>query len=638
MKRLIGMWRLPVAGALVASLASIAPAGAATPAPEDAARAWRVACADPCPGPSGRYYATMAYDASIEAVVLFGGVFFGEGGPFLNDTWLWSGAGWEKVLPPTLPPKSYPVMAYDAATGTIVLVTGGQTWLWTGSTRTWTKQSPALQPPQRNPGNGGMAYDPVSRTVLLYDPVGRDAWTWDGATRQWTLHNPSVRPPQERDEAFPLAYDPATRKVVLFGSGGTWLWDGATKNWSQANPAVSPEPRIAPAMATDEELGAPVMFGGMRYRGVPPVDPLAVHVADTWVWDGTLTTWVPYPAAGPTPRFAASMAYDAARGRTVLFGGEGLVPEDPACGAFCWNFPDETWTFGPVAPDLDPGSDTTPPETSITAGPSGAVTPTGATFEFASSEEGSTFACSLDGSEPVQCTSPRSYTGLAQGSHTFQVAATDAAGNTDPSPAVRTWSVDSVAPAATTLLAPANGTTTNVARDFDWSDVGDPSGVSYHLQVDNGGSGFGSPEIDRPGMGASSYSVPFVLPDGTYSWRVKTTDGGGNAGPWSSVFSFTLDAAAPSAPGNLTATALKGKKISLTWTASSDGSGSGIAQYEIYRATSSSGPFARIAGTTQTTYTNSGLTQNTTYWYYVRAIDRAGNVSADSTTASARAR
>src|SRR5215217_665076 len=88
--------------------------------------------------------------------------------------------------------------------------------------------------------------------------------------------------------------------------------------------------------------------------------------------------------------------------------------------------------------------DTAPPETTITAGPAEGRTTTQAeaSFSFSSSETNSTFSCQLDGSGFSPCTSPKAYNSLANGSHTFDVTATDAAGNTDDTPASGTWTVN----------------------------------------------------------------------------------------------------------------------------------------------------------------------------------------------------
>src|SRR5262249_23168442 len=87
-----------------------------------------------------------------------------------------------------------------------------------------------------------------------------------------------------------------------------------------------------------------------------------------------------------------------------------------------------------------------PPDTTITGGPSGTVTTATASFTFAASEPGATFACSLDGRGFQPCTSPQTYSGLGDGAHSFQVRATDVAGNADPSPAAQTWTVRAAPP------------------------------------------------------------------------------------------------------------------------------------------------------------------------------------------------
>src|SRR5207244_2627679 len=107
-----------------------------------------------------------------------------------------------------------------------------------------------------------------------------------------------------------------------------------------------------------------------------------------------------------------------------------------------------TWTVSVIVPD-----------TTITAGPSGTVNSTSASFSFTSTQAGSTFECSLDGAAFSSCTSPKAYTGLANGSHTFQVRAKDTVGNVDATPASTTWTIDTIAPTGVAITAPTNGAT-----------------------------------------------------------------------------------------------------------------------------------------------------------------------------------
>jgi CSLREA domain-containing protein len=98
-------------------------------------------------------------------------------------------------------------------------------------------------------------------------------------------------------------------------------------------------------------------------------------------------------------------------------------------------------------------ADSTPPDTTITANPTNPTNSTSASFSFTGSDNQTlpaslTFECKLDAGAFGACTSPKSYSGLALGSHTFAVRAIDAAGNVDPTPASFTWEIH----AATSLL------------------------------------------------------------------------------------------------------------------------------------------------------------------------------------------
>ncbi|MFI5026678.1 MAG: hypothetical protein ACHQCI_08020 [Solirubrobacterales bacterium] len=105
--------------------------------------------------------------------------------------------------------------------------------------------------------------------------------------------------------------------------------------------------------------------------------------------------------------------------------------------------------------DPDPASrsftvDTTPPDTTISGGPSGATNNPNPSFTFTSPDPGAGFRCSLDGAGYAPCSSPQSYSSLSDRAHTFRVEAIDAATNPDPTPASAAFTVDT-APPQTTL-------------------------------------------------------------------------------------------------------------------------------------------------------------------------------------------
>ena len=104
--------------------------------------------------------------------------------------------------------------------------------------------------------------------------------------------------------------------------------------------------------------------------------------------------------------------------------------------------------------------------------------------------------------------------------------------------------------------------------------------------------------------------------------------------PQSQLYPGSGSGSPPTAPTGLTAIAQGKKKIVLNWTQSST---PGITGNRVYRSTTSGGPYSLIATLNPTTFSNTGLTSGTTYYYVVTAVNANGE-SPNSNQASARAR
>jgi len=181
--------------------------------------------------------------------------------------------------------------------------------------------------------------------------------------------------------------------------------------------------------------------------------------------------------------------------------------------------------------DGTPPSDTTPPETTIDSGPSGTTTETTATFTF-SANEPATFQCSLDNAPWSACSSPRTYSGLAAGTHTFRVRAIDTAGNVDPTPAERTWTIQQASdttPPETTIDSGPSGTTTDTTATFTFS-ANEPATFECSLN----GSAWTACTSPRTYTG---------LAVGTHTFGVRAIDTAGNVDPTPAERTWTIASA-----------------------------------------------------------------------------------------------
>ena len=170
--------------------------------------------------------------------------------------------------------------------------------------------------------------------------------------------------------------------------------------------------------------------------------------------------------------------------------------------------------------------DTEPPDTSIVSGPPEATKSGEASFEFASTEPGGSFECSFDAVAWTPCASQQQVSGLLEGSYTYSVRAVDAAGNADPSPSSRTWTIDMTAPDTSITSGPRRETASRSAS-FDFS-ASEP-GSRLACKLDSGGWA----------ECATAKNVT-ELSDGSHTLSVAAIDAVGNVDPTPATHTWTV--------------------------------------------------------------------------------------------------
>ena len=179
--------------------------------------------------------------------------------------------------------------------------------------------------------------------------------------------------------------------------------------------------------------------------------------------------------------------------------------------------------------------DSTPPDTTLVATPGNPTNETAPTFGFTSPDAGATFECSLDAAAYDPCTSPKSYSGVAGGSHTFRVRAIDGSGNEDPTPDAYTWTIDLTPPDTSIVSGPAQGSTTSsTSANFGFS-----SEAQAHFECRLDLTSFTDCSDPQP----QSYAG---LADGGHTFQVRAIDLAHNTDPTPASRTWTVDTTAPS--------------------------------------------------------------------------------------------
>jgi len=169
--------------------------------------------------------------------------------------------------------------------------------------------------------------------------------------------------------------------------------------------------------------------------------------------------------------------------------------------------------------------DTIPPALTITSAPPQNWNSPDAQITFTAGADAVTVTCQIDSNTAAACTSPVNYTGLPDGSHTFTVRATDAAGNLASRSS--TWTVDTVAPTVAITAHPTS--VSNVSSpSFSFSTTGATAGTT--CQLDSGAVTACTSPAGYSGVGDGAHTFTVVASDtagntatATFSWSIDTT-------------------------------------------------------------------------------------------------------------------
>ena len=211
-------------------------------------------------------------------------------------------------------------------------------------------------------------------------------------------------------------------------------------------------------------------------------------------------------------------------------------------------------------------------------------------------------------------------TGVTNGTtYYYVVSAVNTAGESANSSQVSATPQPPVAPPPPTNLVATAG---NEQVGLSWS--ASTGATSYNVKR---ATTSGGPYTTIASPTTTSYTDTGVTNGTTYYYVVSAVNTAGESANSSQV-SATPQLLVPPPPTNLTATA-GNAQVGLSWSASS-----GATSYNVKRSTTSGGPYTTIASPTTTSYTDTGVTNGTTYYYVVSAVNTAGE-SANSSQVSA---
>ena len=183
------------------------------------------------------------------------------------------------------------------------------------------------------------------------------------------------------------------------------------------------------------------------------------------------------------------------------------------------------------------------------------------------------------------------------------------------------------APPTNLVATPGNA---QVALNWDDNTEPDLNGYNVYRSTTPGGP---YTKVNGALVAVSDYADTGLTNGTTYYYVVRAENTSALESGNSNEASATPIDAPPAAPTGLVATPASAQ-VSLDW---ADNAEPDLAGYNVYRSTSTGGPYTKVNGAlvTVSNYTDTGLTNGTTYYYVVRAEDNGTNESGNSSEVSA---
>jgi hypothetical protein len=250
------------------------------------------------------------------------------------------------------------------------------------------------------------------------------------------------------------------------------------------------------------------------------------------------------------------------------------------------------------------------PSPTITAAPSNPTNATNATFTYTLSGAAG-FLCKMDAGGFATCANTgKTYTGLSQGQHTFQVEGADKNGKANSPATSYTWTIDTTPPTVAPTITGPTGLVNSTSATFSFSGE---TGAKFQCALES-----------QTNLAACTNPISYTgLAQGAHTIYVRQIDAAGNVGTAVASRAWTIDSVAPPAP--------------VIGTKPDDPNGDGIANFSWTDAEAGVTFRCALENKTATSCTSPlrtiiDVSNDGQHQFIVSAVDAAGNVSTTSYT------